>query len=247
MPRRKLARFEHNAKAANVIEPGKEIYNTIKGNWSKFFKNDNPIVLELGCGRGEYTTGLANRFPEKNFIGVDVKGCRIWKGSTVAIENNMHNVAFLRAQIRLIRDYFEKNEVEEIWVTFPDPKPRDRDEKNRLPGPEFLGIYKDILKEGGRVHLKTDCVPLFDFALEKLQLAGRGNTMFPFYIKSLEFTHDLYSSELLKEQHGIQTTYEKKFLGEGLKINYLRFQLFSNPDYVKKVEEPEVSALTSDD
>ncbi|MFN6943947.1 MAG: tRNA (guanosine(46)-N7)-methyltransferase TrmB [Cytophagaceae bacterium] len=228
MGRTKLARFEYNANSANVIEPGKEVFTNIKGNWRSFFGNEQPITLELGCGRGEYTTGLAKVFPQRNYIGVDVKGARIWKGSSVANENQLKNAAFLRAPILLIKDFFEKGEVDEIWITFPDPKPRDRDEKNRLSGPVFLSNYKEILSEGGIVHLKTDNKPLYDFTLENLLLADKGNTCFPYYISELTYTDDLYNSPLLEEHYGIETTYERKFRESvGNKINYLRFRLYT--------------------
>jgi tRNA (guanine-N7-)-methyltransferase len=226
MGRNKLSRFAWNAECRNLVEPGKEIYNNIKGGWNDFLGNKNKITLELGCGGGEYTTGLAPLFPNQNFIGVDVKGSRMWNGSTIAVNNNYQNVAFLRAPIRLIRNFFDKDEVESIWITFPDPKPRDRDEKNRLSGPEMLSIYKDILVNGGWVNFKTDNRPLFDFTLENLSLAVE-NSKFPFFIKDLSYTFDLYDSDLEKDCFGIKTTYEKKFLEEGLKINYLRFRLFS--------------------
>ncbi len=133
MSRRKLAKFEENRLRDNVIEPGKPLYETIKGNWNEsYFKNNHPITLELACGRGEYSIGLARKFPEGNFIGVDLKGDRIWKGSGIAIEEGLENVAFLRTQIQWLEKYFAPEEASEIWITFPDPRPKDRDEKHRL-------------------------------------------------------------------------------------------------------------------
>lgn len=215
MARKKLLRFEHNAHADNIIEPGKEIFEKIKGNWQNYFKNPNPIVLELACGRGEYTTGLAAVFPDKNFVGVDIKGARIWKGSSVAIEQNLQNVAFLRIHIQNLAQYFAEGEVNEIWITFPDPRPKEFDRHRRLTHPRFLAMYKHLLDENGIVHLKTDNEPFFDFTMETLKEQS---------IHSLIFTKDLYDSPLNAEHYNISTTYEKKFTKQGYKINYLRFK-----------------------
>lgn len=216
MGRQKLARFAVNAARENVVEPGKEIFTKMKGNWRPYFKNENPIVLEVGCGRGEYTTGLAAVYPNKNFVGIDIKGARIWKGSSIAVENNLTNAAFLRVKIQNIGDFFDKAEVNEIWITFPDPRPKDKDERRRLTNPRFLNIYKEMLIPGGTVHFKTDNVALFDYTLEVLQNE--------FKVKDLVYTKDLYNSELQAEHYGIQTTYERKFLPVVKTINYLRFR-----------------------
>lgn len=214
--RGKLERFAENQVSKNVIEPGKPIYDEIKGNWrSKQFGNDYEIVLELACGRGEYTVGLAENIPDKNFIGVDIKGARIWQGSQQAIEKGLDNAAFLRTFILQIENFFEENEVDEIWIIFPDPRPRSRDERRRITSPRYLDIYKRLLKPGGIVHLKTDSNGLFDFTLEVLGEKG---------IPVLESTRDLYSSPLLDKHYGIQTYYEKRFLNEGRNINYLEFK-----------------------
>jgi tRNA (guanine-N7-)-methyltransferase len=215
MARQKLKRFDHNANAHNVLEEGKELFKNIKGNWhNSYFKNQNPIVLELACGRGEYTTGLAMHYSDKNFIGIDIKGARIWKGSTVAIENNLQNVAFLRTHIQNLDFFFAPNEVAEIWLIHPDPRPRDKDEKRRLTSPRFLNLYRSFLTPQGKIHLKTDSEPLFDFTLEVLK---------DYKIDNLLFTKDLYNSELNELHFGITTTYEKKFSDKGFKINYLQF------------------------
>jgi tRNA (guanine-N7-)-methyltransferase len=213
----KLKRFEINAGRDNVLEQGKEIYHQIKGKWNEtYFKNGNPITVELACGRGEYTIGLAKHFPDRNFIGVDLKGDRIWKGSTWAVEQNITNVAFLRTQILYIETFFEVGEVDEIWLTFPDPRPRKRDIKRRLSSPRFMEMYKKILKPGGNFRLKTDNTPFFDYTLE--ELANRSDIM------DLHHTHDLYESSLRAECFDIKTRYEEMFTAKGERIKYLRFK-----------------------
>ena len=213
----KLKRFEIIAGRDNVIEPGKEIYLKIKGNWKKeYFGNENPLTVELACGRGEYSVGLARKFPAQNFIGVDVKGDRLWKGSTWAHEEGLKNVAFLRTQILNIESFFEPNEIDEIWLTFPDPRPRKRDIKRRLTSPRFLDMFKKILKHDGWFRFKTDNTSLFNYTLEELNLRSD--------IRDLEFTHDLYESDLRAECFDIKTRYEEMFAAEGEKIKYLRFK-----------------------
>ena len=217
MSRRKLQKFEANKHRSNVIEPGKEIYDNIKGIWNAaYFKNQNPVTVELACGRGEYTVGLARKFPERNFIGVDIKGDRIWKGSGWAEEEGLHNAAFLRIQIQTIPDFFERGEIQTLWITFPDPRPKDRDEKRRLTHPRFLDLYKPLLATDGYVNFKTDNTGLFDYTLEVLE--GRND------IRDLEYTHDLYHSSLRPLCHDIRTRYEQKFSAEGHDIKYLRFR-----------------------
>ena len=200
-----------------MIQPGKQIFSNIRGRWSEFFDNTHPITLELGCGRGEYTVGLATIFKDRNFIGVDIKGDRIWKGSALADGLGLKNAAFLRTQVQLIGDFFEENEVSEIWITFPDPRPKERDEKRRLTNPRFLELYKRILISGGLVHLKTDNTPLFDYSLNTI--SERSD------VSSLEYTHDLYRSAMLEDHHGIRTKYEIKHHDLGESIKYLRFSL----------------------
>lgn len=217
--RNKLARFQENAQRENVIEPGKPVFDTIKGNWHQHFGNDHPVVLELGCGKGEYTVGLASIFPERNFIGIDVKGARIWKGSKIAEEEGLSNVAFLRIRILEIEQYVAENEASEIWITFPDPRPRDRDEKRRLTSTRFLDIYKRITKPGGWIHFKTDNTPLFDFTLELLQ--NRDD------ITALAYTRDFHTSDMPERQYNIITGYEKRFVEQGVKIKYLKFRFLN--------------------
>lgn len=214
--KRKQERFRIIVERENVIEPNKEIYHTIKGKWSEqHFKNPNPITLELACGRGEYTVGLAKLFPGRNYIGVDIKGERIWKGSTLAEEQNLTNAAFLRTQILLIENFFETGEVDEIWITFPDPRPRKRDIKRRLTSPRFIDMFKKLLKPGGYLRFKTDNTDLFAYTMEELQFRND--------IVDLKFTNDLYESELRPECFDIRTRYEEAFASKGEKIKYLRF------------------------
>ncbi|WP_017731954.1 tRNA (guanosine(46)-N7)-methyltransferase TrmB [Nafulsella turpanensis] len=218
--RNKIKRFADNAARENIIEPGKELYEQIKGCWNeRYFEKDQPITVELACGKGDYTIGLARRFPDRNFIGVDIKGSRIWYGSTTAEEEQLRNVAFLRTQILLIENFFAENELSELWITFPDPRPRDKDIRRRLTHSRYLKMYQKILKDGGIFHLKTDDLPFFDFTMEMLQ---------SFPIRNLTQTTDLYQSPLLEEHFGIQTTYEKRWLKEGKKINYLRCEMLKS-------------------
>lgn len=215
--KRKLERFKEIETLPNVVEPFKEMYHYVKGKWNQdFFKNENPITVELACGRGEYTIGLAKLFPSRNYIGVDIKGERIWKGSTTAVSENLNNVAFLRTMILLIENFFEEGEVDEIWITFPDPRPRLRDIKRRLTSPRFLEIYKRLLKPGGYVRLKTDNTGLYEFSLEELK--SRKD------ITDLKFTTDVYHSDLRPECFDIRTRYEEAFASKGEKIKYLRFR-----------------------
>jgi tRNA (guanine-N7-)-methyltransferase len=213
----KLKRFEIIATRDNVLERGKDMYMKIKGNWNElYFRNQQPITIELACGRGEYSVGLAGRFPERNFIGVDMKGDRLWKGSTLAIEQSLTNVGFLRTQILDMESFFQPGEVDEIWLTFPDPRPRKRDVKRRLTSPRFMDIFKKLLKPGSYFRLKTDNTPLFDYTMEQL---GMRND-----IDDLKYTHDLYNSELREECFDIKTRYEEMFSAKGEKIKYLRFR-----------------------
>jgi tRNA (guanine-N7-)-methyltransferase len=215
--KRKLERFRIIEERENVIERTKDIYDDIKGKWrSHYFKNDNPISIELACGRGEYTVGLAARFPERNFIGIDIKGERIWKGSTLALEQNLTNVAFLRTPILLIENFFSPGEINEVWTTFPDPRPRKRDIKRRLTSPRYLDIYKKLLKPGSYFRLKTDNTGLYQYTLEEAMARTD--------IEDLKFTDNLYDSEFRPECFDIKTKYEEHFAAKGEKIKYLRFK-----------------------
>lgn len=217
MARKKLIRFADNEIAKNVIESNKPIYSTIKGNWNKeFFKNDNPITLELACGRGEYSVGLAKQYPDRNFVGIDVKGDRFWVGSNEANQNKLENVGFLRTYIQNLEQFFAPNEVNRIWIVFPDPRPKEGDRKRRLTSMRFLSMYQRLMPQGGWIHFKTDNEPLFDFSLQQI-------VKYP--IENLEYTRDLYRSHLADEHFGITTKYEKIFENQGFKINYLKFFL----------------------
>lgn len=217
MSRKKLVRFAQNEANPNVIQAGKPLFETIKGNWHEVqFQNQQPLVVELACGRGEFTVGLGREYRDQNFIGVDIKGSRIWKGSSTATAEGLANVAFLRTQIQNLDQFFAEGEISELWITFPDPFPRDGDEKRRLTSPKFLDMYKPMIKSGGLVHFKTDNTGLFDYTLELVQ--SRAD------IKVLAFTHDFYQSEMRDDHHGIKTRYEKIFSEKGEKIKYLKFR-----------------------
>ncbi|RZA00586.1 MAG: tRNA (guanosine(46)-N7)-methyltransferase TrmB [Sphingobacteriaceae bacterium] len=213
MGKDKLRRFAEIETFSNVlqIDAGKPY----KGQWSTgFFKNSNPVVLELACGKGEYTVNLAQMFPNKNFIGIDYKGNRIWRGAKTAIEEGVNNVAFLRMQIENLVEYFAPGEVDEIWITFPDPQPQLSREKKRLTSPRFLNMYQQVLKEGGFVNLKTDNDGLYEYTADKI-----AELKLPLHIN----TADLYDSEFADEVLSIKTYYEKKYLKDNKNINYLKF------------------------
>lgn len=218
----KLKRFKENETFPNVIQPTREqVFENalqLKGNWKqKIFKNDHPLVLELGCGKGEYSVGLAQRYSDKNFLGIDIKGARFWRGAKTALEEGLENVCFLRTQIELIDQLFEESEVDEIWITFPDPQIKYQRTKHRLTNPEFLAKYKKVLKYQGDIHLKTDSEFLHGYTLGLLQGMGI----------PVEYAHhDLYSNTYSPEDAtAIQTYYEKRYLEEGKKITYMRFRL----------------------
>jgi tRNA (guanine-N7-)-methyltransferase len=216
----KLARWTELGSYDNVIQPeiseisGKD--HPVKGNWqNELFKNENPIVLELGCGKGEYTIGLANRFPDNNFVGIDIKGARLWRGAKTANEQKLPNVAFLRTRIEFINSFFSKNEVDEIWITFPDPHPGGRNSNKRLTSPRFLNSYRLFLKDKGLIHLKTDNSELYNFTKTVVNYNN---------LETVISTNDLYSDKI-DNILSIRTHYEKIFLDAGLKINFLSFRL----------------------
>ena len=217
----KLKRFNQNLTFLNVIQPSREelIENkfSLKGNWRKdFFKNENPIVLELGCGKGEYSVYLAKENLDKNFIGIDLKGARLWAGAKESLILELTNVAFIRAQIELVSDLFSENEIDEIWITFPDPQIKYKRTKHRLTNPQFLAKYKNILKPEGFIHLKTDSEYMHGYTLGLLQGMG---------IEVAYAHHDLYTNPYApKEASAVQTYYEKIYLEENKPITYLKFK-----------------------
>lgn len=217
----KLKRFRENETFENVIQPSREEVISdslkLKGNWRKnFFKNNNPLVLELGCGKGEYSVNLAKAYPEVNFLGIDIKGARFWRGAKSALEENMKNVGFLRTQIELIDHIFDENEVDEIWITFPDPQIKYKRTKHRLTNEVFLDMYKKILKTEGVVHLKTDSEFMHGYTLGLLHGLRQ----------DIEYAnHDVYASDGVPEAvTTIQTFYEKQYLEVDKKITYIRFR-----------------------
>jgi|TARA_B100000768_G_scaffold10875_1_gene10750 tRNA (guanine-N7-)-methyltransferase len=220
LAKNKLKKFNDLETFSHVIQPSIDELRSnfnLKGNWRKhFFKNDNPIVLELGCGKGEYTVGLAKNFPEKNYLGIDIKGARIWAGASQALEEKLINVGFLRIRIDWIEMCFNSNEVDEIWITFPDPQIKKNRTTKRLTHPIFLKKYNNILKSNSKIHLKTDSQFLHGFTLGVI--AGENHTL-------EDSTEDLYNSVELRDCSKIQTFYENMFLNKGMPITYLRFLL----------------------
>lgn len=215
----KLKRFEENKTFGNVLQPTREELLTsfnLKGNWHSLFKNTNPVVLELGCGKGEYTVSLAKLHPERNFIGIDIKGARFWRGAKTALSENLENVIFLRAQIELIEKIFAPGEVAEIWITFPDPQIKFKRTKHRLVNTDFLRLYQKILTENGFVHLKTDSEFLHGYLLGILH-EGKHEIMYAH--------HNIYnSSSAPSEVTAVQTFYEQQYLGMNKPITYIRFR-----------------------
>jgi len=229
----KLARWTEFGSYDNVFQPEiREVSGNdhpIKGKWNQeLFKNEYPIVLELGCGKGEYTVGLAKTFHHNNFIGIDIKGARMWRGAKTANEQNLPNVAFLRTRIEFINSFFSEDEVDEIWITFPDPHPGVGNSNKRLTSPWFLNSYRLFLKDKGLIHLKTDNTELYEFTKKVL---GYNN------LETTSSTSDLYS-EKSDNILSIKTHYEKIFLAAGMKINYLSFRL----DKEKIIENATVKA-----
>jgi len=212
MAHKKLIRFAELETFDNVLQFPKNI----RGKWSAFFKNENPIILELACGKGEYAVGLGMLYHQKNFIGIDIKGNRIWVGAKKALENKLRNVAFLRTQIDQVNEYFLKDEVNEIWITFPDPQLRKSKAKKRLTHPKFLRLYQQFLKQGGYIHLKTDSPDLYDFTKKVIEMYGC--TLHKDY-------KNLYNDEPLIEELQIKTHYESLDIAQSNRIHYLCFSL----------------------
>ena len=212
MAQKKLQRFADIKTFKNVLE----YPENMQGKWSSFFENENPIVLELACGRGEYTVGLSTLYPTKNIIGVDVKGNRMYIGAKKCLENNLTNAAFLRTQIELIPNYFATGEVDEIWITFPDPQLRTSKAKKRLTHPRFLRLYAQLLKQGGCVHLKTDSHKLFLFTKRVIEL---------FDLFLVEINNDIYTNKESNPALTIKTHYESLDIAQSKRIHYLQFKL----------------------
>jgi len=221
MAQKKLKRFAEIRTFPNVLEypPG------MQSGWGRFFKNDGPVVLELACGRGEYTVGLARLFPQQNFIGIDIKGNRMYIGAKKCLVENISNAAFLRSQIEKLEDYFAPGEVDEIWITFPDPQLRTSRAKKRLTHPRFLRLYQKVLKPNGPIHLKTDSPDMYRFTKKVIELYG---------LQLLEDCNDIYGQADVKEELKIKTHYENLDIAQSRKIHYLKFTL---PLQIKDIDE----------
>ncbi len=242
MAKNKLAKFADMATYENVFQYTfdtlKEEGFPFKGKWHTYFGNTNPVVLELGCGKGEYTVGLARKFPEKNFIGIDIKGARMWTGASQALEEGLTNAAFLRTRIELINHFFAQDEVSEIWITFPDPQMKKTNK--RLTSTRFMEQYSRMLKEGGIIHLKTDSNFLYRYS--KVMIAeNRIETFFD--------TEDLYNSGLNGDILEIRTFYEQQWLSRGLNIKYIRFLCPKNHNWTEpnvEIEKDEYRSFGRD-
>ena len=218
MGKKKLVHFQENQSFPHLFQP---VYHELgngfrlKSKWnSDFFKNEHPIILELGCGKGEYTVALAQKYPEQNFIGIDLKGARLWRGCKTIEEEKIENAAFLRSRVDHLEKFFGKEEISAIWITFPDPQPGK--ERKRLTSPVFLSKYKNVMKEGGIIHLKTDDLSFYEYTLEVIERQNH---------QLLFATNDLYNSGFLEEVISIKTYYERIWLEKGKKICYIQFQL----------------------
>lgn len=230
MGKNKLQRFAENKTFKILVQPEfDEIFNNdyqLKGCWhANFFENSKPIVLELGCGRGEYTVALAKKYPAKNFIGIDIKGARLWRGAKTAVEDGMENVGFIRTRIEFIKSFFAGNEVSEIWVTFPDPQLKKSRLKKRLTCSGFLNAYRQFLAPDGIVHLKTDNQNLHFYTKKLLEENG---------MEILYATNDLYNSDIVDDILSVKTKYEQDYLSKGMPITYLKFKI----DGEKPLVEP---------
>jgi len=225
MGRQKLKRFEENKILSNLFQPSWEELKDgffLRGKWRElYFKNHNPIVLELGCGKGEYTVGLAEAFPEKNFIGMDLKGSRLWVGCKAAIEKGLTNTAFVRRHISGIEYLFGKDEADEVWITFPDPHLKERMSNKRLTSPEFLARLSKVLKKGGLIHLKTDSPELYEYTLGVIQEHN---------LEMIYHSEDVYGEALKHPVTKFQTYYEKIWLEQGLTIKYICYVPFAQKE-----------------
>lgn len=234
MSKNKLAKFKEMESFPNVIQQpiDESIWQDhyLKGKWNKeIFKNENSIVLELGCGKGEYSIGLAQKYPEKNFIGIDIKGARIWKGAKYVIENNLTNVCFLRTRIDFIQNFFAENEVSEIWIPHPDPQKKKPNK--RLTSAYFLSLYQKFITDNALINLKTDSYNLFQYTLKVAETNS---------LEIVESYEDIHSANIENEITQIRTFYEQMFLKEGVKITFLKFRLDKN----KKLQNPPKIEIT---
>lgn len=230
--KKKLSRFRELEAFDRVFQPPfEEVFqkdHPLKGRWKeKVFRNDHPLVLELGCGRGEYTVGLARLHPGKNYLGLDIKGARIWRGARTAHEENIMNAAFLRTRIECIGSFFAGGEVEEIWITFPDPQTKERRKKKRLTSSLFLNRYREFLTDMGNIHLKTDNAALYAYTRDLLAYN---------HLPVVRCTDDLYRTGWKDESVTIRTTYESRFLAEGSPIRYIQFRLPSASE-IKEIHD----------
>jgi len=226
MGQKKLIRFEAIKSFPNVLQYPADM----QGKWAQFFGNPHPLTLELACGKGEYAVGLARMFPQRNFMGIDLKGNRIYIGAKKSLEDGLKNVAFLRSQIDKLGNYFEKGEVSEIWITFPDPQLRKSKAKKRLTHPKFLRLYQQILIPGGTIHLKTDSPDLYEFTLLVIEMYG---------LNLLESSDHVYEEASIKEELKIKTHYESLDIAQSNKVHYIRFTLPNKPlaDFDEQLQE----------
>ena len=236
MGKNKLKKFAEMETFPNVFQPP---YEPMAGHWrERFFHNDHPIVLELGCGRGEYTVGLACKYPEKNFIGVDIKGARMWAGAKQAVEEGIRNAAFLRTNIEFITQFFAPDEVDEIWITFCDPQMKKA--TKRLTSTYFMQRYQQLVKPDGLIHLKTDSPFLYTYTTEMLQL-----NQYPVLCNTADLYGETEENKLFVDARALQTHYEKQWLDRGLSIKYIEWQLTHKKEWQEPTIEIEKDSYRS--
>lgn len=236
MGKNKLKKFAEMETFPNVFQPP---YEPMAGHWrERFFHNDHPIVLELGCGRGEYTVGLACKYPEKNFIGVDIKGARMWAGAKQAVEEGIRNAAFLRTNIEFITQFFAPNEVDEIWITFCDPQMKKA--TKRLTSTYFMQRYQQLVKPDGLIHLKTDSPFLYTYTTEMLRL-----NQYPVLCNTADLYGETEENKLFVDARALQTHYEKQWLDRGLSIKYIEWQLTHKKEWQEPTIEIEKDSYRS--